>query len=271
MHALISGQAGTALVFDGPAIQSVRLLGAEVRVDGCSPADAAHLLGAGEGVEVVEDVTLDWVTVRLRILRGAEDGLTYLLNVLDPDLSQDQRGEAAVRLERLFADDQVARRVRGVLCARALPSQADLNGGLEMAARRACTGVRDVLIQLRDDQPLIREVAEALRGLTINGGAVCKAMVSALTHSGAPWDMTECVAGHLSLERFLSRYLCSKGLTAYPAHSDAIRRWIAAVGRSREGWPVSAGGWVQLCESAGRHLLLTARRHIRMLEYGEAR
>ena len=43
MHALISGQTGTALVFDGPAIQSVRLYGAEVRVAVCRPIKGSQV------------------------------------------------------------------------------------------------------------------------------------------------------------------------------------------------------------------------------------
>lgn len=160
MEAVISGQAGVALLLDGEALFSMHKSrpGALVRR---RSGDSRWLLGEAKDLEFLEGVSPDQVSHHLEQASARADALHLALILLDGSLAHDTRRSAAEELEELLGDPGMAADwVERVLYSHPLPRSADPAG-----ARAACTGrtrhVRAFLGRLESHQGGISEVHHA--------------------------------------------------------------------------------------------------------------
>jgi tetratricopeptide (TPR) repeat protein len=185
MRALISGQAGIAVLIDGEACSSI-----EVHSSGWVPraaSDVAYLLGdAGDLVEL-DGTTKDEVTRELETAWLKDRSLHLALIALDREAASENRRSAVECLSDLLMDSPVTDFVRNRLYAAPLPASADLSGALEVAVSSGSTRFAVVLEGVRTDQELIRRnrlAWDALRPDLFGGAAEKERFGFAAVESG---------------------------------------------------------------------------------------
>ncbi len=157
MDAIISGRAGVAVIVDG---EDMGLIRAEVPDEMIAehPGNIGMLLSDARDIEIVEDAEKAQVKELLLRAQDREDSLDMTLILLDGSLSEDVRAEAAEVLEDLLSDNYVVEKLEGVLYARDLPKEADLEGGIRCCRLKQAEQVVSFLQKLRDRQKHIKVV-----------------------------------------------------------------------------------------------------------------
>lgn len=156
MNAVVSGQAGVALLIDGEQLSSFHA-GRPAEITRRSAAQVPLLFGDAKDLQFLEAVELEEVRGRLERASDQVDSLHLTLILLDESLSHDTRRTAAEDLEELLAVEGNRPFVENVLYAHPLPRGADLAG-----ARAVCPGTanltRHFLEKLASLQGVIAEV-----------------------------------------------------------------------------------------------------------------
>jgi len=93
MHAVISGQAGTALVIDGDDLSSLHVRNLDERIP-CRAGEFHYLFRVSTDVVFREDMSLDDVRAELRSAADGEDVIQLTLLILAPGRSDDIRRSA---------------------------------------------------------------------------------------------------------------------------------------------------------------------------------
>lgn len=154
MHAVISGRAGVALLLDGHQLSSLHA-GAD-KIVRRREREIPYLLGEATDLQFLENVETSEISRRLELAAAQADALHLALILLDPELPQDVRCDAAGELEDLLKIEGVREGVEGILFARPLPGEADLQGALSCCSGEA-GAARDLLIgleRLQTEYPL---------------------------------------------------------------------------------------------------------------------
>lgn len=156
MNAIISGQAGRALVGEGEQ-WSLLETGRERLIE-WSGRDLRQVFHEADDLEFVRDITLDEARRMLDTASDRTEALQLALNLLDPDLSDKTRSLVAEDLDELLGKDTETA-VRSVLFARPLITAVhDLDGARRLSTP---TRVRALYDDLERAQPVVREVFEA--------------------------------------------------------------------------------------------------------------
>lgn len=165
MEAVISGQAGVALLVDGDELYSIHVRDVRAAI-ARRPSEFNYLFGSATDLTFVENVSPGQVR---RELVTAADGqvitqLTLLL--LAPDRPREIRETAASELSELLVENAVAANfAERLLFSTLLPADVDLRGALQWceAAR-----TREFLERLKYMQPFIQVVDEGWRAIPDN-------------------------------------------------------------------------------------------------------
>ncbi|MFN2452945.1 MAG: hypothetical protein ABR577_01860 [Pyrinomonadaceae bacterium] len=160
MDAVISGQAGKALLLNGNSLTSFDVDDPATLVPG-QQADLRFLFGEAGDLRILENTNLADVTRELRRARDCDDALDLTLISFDPELPAEIRREAIEELEELLADEYVIEHLEYVLYGRPLPASADITGALNHCGEAHAANAQAMLRSLRDRQAGIREVSTA--------------------------------------------------------------------------------------------------------------
>src|SRR5438105_578030 len=129
MNAVISGTAGRALLIDGKSLKTFD-------VDDPSnlvvrhQSDLPFMFGEGRDLRVIENADLDSIAKELKSEADFTLALDLTLISLDAELEEDIRKDAIQDLDELLGDAQIRDRLEGIIYARPLPDDADLDGAL---------------------------------------------------------------------------------------------------------------------------------------------
>ena len=235
MDALVSGEAGVALVLDGTSIRSLHTGGSGEAI--VRKQEEIHLLiGDARDLQVLENVTEEEVAHQLRRAAARIDGLQLILILLDASLADDTRQEAAGEAEELLAQASVAVAVEDILYGHPLPDAADPAGALSFCATRA-PRTAQLLRDLMGRQTLIVEVHQAWQQVTdaAIGLAADRAYVqAAFVRNGLFRKLViEREAGR-RVDAFLVDALLQRDITGLPSHRAILRSWIEPLQRGRE-------------------------------------
>src|SRR4051812_22250432 len=159
MQAIISGQAGVALLVDGERLSSIH-------VD--QPSEVLHrkaldipfLFAGATDLQFMEVGDAPEAAQQLEVATVSADALHLVLIVLDSKLASVIREEAAIELADLIAVAEASEWLESVLYSCPLPEQADLSGALSYC-KEQCEGVRDLLLRLDELQREIIEISHA--------------------------------------------------------------------------------------------------------------
>ena len=158
MQAAISGIARKAVIVDG---DSLKLFDVDnpARLLDCRRADIPYIFGEGLDLRFVADTSIESVTAELKFESNFRLALDLTLISLDSELEEDIRQDALRDLEGLVRDEKVRSRLEGVMYARSLPEDSELEWVLrqDLAAPNASEFFKTLGLR----QSLISDVSAA--------------------------------------------------------------------------------------------------------------
>jgi hypothetical protein len=230
MQAIVSGQAGVALLIHGESLSSIHT-GRTDEVVRRRQRDVPYLFGDASDLQLIEDVDLPGVVQRLDLATAKADALQLALILLDDELSHDTRRDAADELRDLMQADGVTEWVERVLYARPLPKEADLSGGLSCCPGNAGS-VRDLLVRLRSRQREIRDVYFAWEQIPTSLFGAEQDRQLALSTA-----VREGLFRELALHR--AARVNSGAFQSVRNHREILQRWVSALRKEKEPAPAA--------------------------------
>ena len=227
MDALISGQAGVAMLCDGQSAWSVTVDSPEVLTP-CAESEVLHLFAGAKDVVSCTGVSREEAVGRMREAWRRDRALRMTLILLDSEEDEETRVMAAECAERHFADGPIEEFVADRLYAAPLPIVADLPGAKLFAGRAKAQAVGRFLEQLDADQPQIAAVRRSWDGLGAElfvAPADKRAFEQAAIAAGAFRRLAQAAregnigAAHLAC-------LQDARLTALAQHRMVLGRWV---------------------------------------------
>jgi tetratricopeptide (TPR) repeat protein len=167
MNAVISALARIAIVFDEEKIFSIHVDDPDQLVPRM-PADISFLLGNVSDFQFMEDVIREEIVEQLIAVCDYEDSLELTLILLDKDLSDEIRGEAAIGLEQLLESGDVRIYIDNIFYTRPLPESADLPGAIRYSQLKQTIKVESLLRNIEKYQPTITNVWQAWGTIPVN-------------------------------------------------------------------------------------------------------
>lgn len=131
LRALVSGQAGLAIVFEEGRAASLRT-DASVLVSRES-YEWPYMLADADDVVELNDVSLGEIKSELSLASRKDGALHLVLILLDVESSDEGRRRSVPCLEGMFSDEVVRRFIENRLFVAPLPSISDLEGALKIA------------------------------------------------------------------------------------------------------------------------------------------
>jgi len=231
VNAVISGQAGVAVLVDGMKLASIHA-GSHGEVIDRRPQEVRFLLNDALDLEFLENIGPDEASRRLETATAKYDALHLALILLDEELSSDTRQTAAQELEELLGEGQeVADFPARVLFSRPFPRGADPAG-----ARACCTvqtpRVRGLIENLVELQPVISEVFQAWQQIQVDvfGSKEDRIQVLATAvKEGIFRDFVLLRAADSTAEAFRALALLKPSFVAIKKHRLIIRKWLSAL------------------------------------------
>jgi len=230
MNAVVSGQAGVALLIDGEWLSSFGA-GQTAEMTRRSPGEVPLLLGDAKDLQFLEGVELEEVRSRLEQASREVDALHLALILLDESLEPDTRRTAAEELDELLAVDGNLRFVENVLYAHPLPRGADLVGALA-----ACPGnddrSRHLLKRLGSLQSVITEVYfawEQIREGLFDGKHDRAYARSIAAREGFFRDVVVLRAAEGSIDSFLTAAYLNASFRKARNDREILRAWLASL------------------------------------------
>ena len=159
MNAMISGCSGVAILVEGQDLFSIDML--HPAPVPRRAAEVSHLLGERRDLVFLEDVALAEIQRRLVEASDGEDALRMALRLLDSELADDIRADAAEDLEALLSTSGVEEHLERVLFAHPVPIGAGLDGAVAAAHRASATKASAFFQRLLALQPAIEAVCVA--------------------------------------------------------------------------------------------------------------
>ena len=169
MQAVLNRLTGTALLVDGEHFSLLRL--DETVTIPAGTGELARVIGDGRNIDVVSVGGADEARELLEHAYACEESLDLALILMDSELSDATRKQAARDLNSLLLGWNVRSWLEGVLYGAPLPGEADIDGARLMADHLECRAVSAITaVQISDvrlSAPL-GEVAE-IRGVEGSG------------------------------------------------------------------------------------------------------
>ena len=154
MHALISGQAGVALLGEGDSAWSVTVESPESLIPR-SRGDVLHLFNGARDVIPLANVTREQTVAEMTQAWRRDRARQLMLILIDHEDDSETRVLAAQCVERHFAYETIEDFVANRLCAAPLPVAADLLGAKRFARQAESQRVLRLLEGIETHQPQI--------------------------------------------------------------------------------------------------------------------
>lgn len=280
MRALISGQAGIAVLIDGEEYSSMEVHSLESVPRAAH--DVAYLVGDASDLVELEDVSKDDTARELEVAWRKDRSLHLALIAIDGEAARENRLSSAKCLIDLLRDSPITDFVRNRLYAAPLPPTGDLPSALELAGSSGSAEFASVLRQVSADQELIRRnrVAwDALRSDLFGGAAEKERFGFAAVESGmfrllAQGNSSDALSVFIrftkdhrvdvrwDVRRLVKRWQKTSELAAKHSLAQDSMSKAAASRYSGEPawWPKKLSGFLRSVQSAGalvsRHRLL---------------
>jgi RNA polymerase sigma-70 factor, ECF subfamily len=154
MKALVSGQAGLALLIDGDRVESIHFDSS--RTVARVKADIPYLLADATDVIEVCDTTHEKAAAALDLSWRQDRALHLILILLDREADDEARRMSAECLDEFLSDSKVYVFIANRLFSAPLPDSADMMSALLLADSVAATKLNQLLEDLGESQPEIR-------------------------------------------------------------------------------------------------------------------
>ncbi|HME71366.1 MAG TPA: tetratricopeptide repeat protein [Myxococcota bacterium] len=229
MEAIISGQAGVALLLLGEErFASIHAGETDVLIPR-SRGDFPFLFGGAGDLQFLEDASHADVIERFQIVQKQADALHLTLILLDPELSNEVRNDAADDLEDLYGLREILEHVECVLFARPLPLSADLVGALNLTDHDSFPRLRPFLLRLRDVQGIIRQVYstwEQIAGGAFDAADPAREFAGAMVPEGVFRDLVLALLNGTPIADVYLRVMINPHLTRLSNRRRILTDWF---------------------------------------------
>lgn len=229
MNAVISVRARIALLVDGERLSSISIDNPDVETPRV-PDEFRYLFGEAKDLQCIDNIDRDQVAPRLLEAVENDNALFVANTLLEGELPDDIRHEAATELEEFLAETNAGEYIESVLYAEPRTGGADIAGAL-----RICHGVeavlsRDFVAKLRDRQPAIRSVHDSFLKLPealFSSEDVRARYRNILTGERLYRALVEQITAAEPVEMFLLEALGNSRVAELPRHRDVLTAWLA--------------------------------------------
>jgi tetratricopeptide (TPR) repeat protein len=238
MQAIVSGQAGLAVLIDGESVYSIEAN--DPGVD--TPRDRTELLHLFAGAtDVVEFPVEDRAAAvrRLEFDWNCDRALRMTLILLDPEEDSETRVLAAECVENRLSDQAVRNWLVARLYQAVMPESGDLAGSIDLTSSDELPLIQKLLIELQADQPHIQAAVEAWDEVAVptGGNSLNKPeLFDRLIASGACYQVARAAAGGKASSATFD-VLGHPGIKSLPGIGPVISSWIKILSATPE--PVS--------------------------------
>jgi hypothetical protein len=154
MHALISGQAGLAVVWDNHRAWRVSYESPDQRLD-CPRDGIERVFHGAHDVQSLQNTTVDEAVQRMLAAWRCDRALQLSLILLEPE-DDENRQLAAECVERHFQSSTTAQAyVANRLYSAPLPAAADIAGAMDITRVLQATQLTDLLERIANDQEIM--------------------------------------------------------------------------------------------------------------------
>jgi hypothetical protein len=154
LRALVSGQAGLAVVFEEGRAASLRA--DDSALIARESYEWPYMLADADDVVELNDVSLEEIKSELSLACRKDGALHLILILLDRESSHEGRKQSAACLEEMFSDEAVRRFIENRLFVAPLPISADIEGSLAIARDQDDGRVNGILQNVRRNQDAVR-------------------------------------------------------------------------------------------------------------------
>lgn len=232
MQAIVSGQAGLAVLIDGDSVYSI-----EANEPGTStPRDRADLLHLFSGATDVTEFPVDdraAAVTRLQFDWNCDRALRMTLILLDPEEDSETRVLAAECVEDRLSIDPVKNWLLARLYQAPMPSSGDLPGAVELTAGGDLPLIQKRLAELQADQSHIAAAVESWADVNVptGGNSLDKPQLfDRLIAAGACYRIARAAAiGKPTSATF--ELIGHPRLKTLPGIGPVISSWIGILGR----------------------------------------
>jgi hypothetical protein len=227
MEAVLSGQAGVALLGDGGTLSSIHVHDLDTSV-ARRAGEFHYLFGAASDLVFVENISPDNARQEFQAAVDGEDATQLKLLLLATDRPEDIRRTAAEELsELLSASPHAAACAERLLLSTALPHEADVPGALLLSSEGPG---RDFLQRVGRLQPYVRRAQEAFEAIPedVFGPSPedCRtAADAACVREGVVRQFVLAAAGDLGWQGVVLAALQIPAVRSLPNHRNIVMRW----------------------------------------------
>ena len=235
MQAIVSGQAGLAVLIDGESIYSIEAN--DPGVD--TPRDRTDLLHLFAGAtDVVEFPVEDRAAAvrRLQFDWNCDRALRMTLILLDPEEDSETRVLAAECVENRLSDEAVRNWLVARLYQAPMPDAGDLAGAIDLTASDELPLIQKLLIELQTDQPHIEAAVEAWDEVAVptGGNSLNKPeLFDRLIAAGACYQVARAAAGGKASSATFD-VLGHPGIKSLPGIGPVVSSWIKILSATPE-------------------------------------
>ncbi|MGI8656178.1 MAG: tetratricopeptide repeat protein [Pyrinomonadaceae bacterium] len=235
MDAVISGQAGKALLLNGNSLLSFDMSDPATLVPR-QQADVRFLFGEAGDLRILENTTHEAVTRELRRACDCDDALDLTLISFDPELPAEIRREAIEELEALLADGYVGEHLEYILYGRPLPASADLAGALNHCGETNAAKTQAMLRRLTGRQVEVREVSAAWDAIAADmfGGYEERAEFQRVAVREGLFRALVMAREAQATSTFLINAGLNASIIVLKNHRQVLQQWIAPFRQSNE-------------------------------------
>src|SRR5271155_1505692 len=231
MDALISGQAGVAVLIQGNEV-SVLELQAQERELPCSTADIPYLFAGANDVCEMRATARTVVLTRLKAAWRSDRALQFTLISLDNSESIENRELAIQCLAELFNDRDIYQHVGNRLSSAPLPSGSDLKTALTLAGTMQPLAI--FLRELQRNQGQIARIRAAWDSLSdslFGTQSAKQEFFEVAVSKGAFRVLADAASDSSSFG--LATIQCHKGLMGLPNYRKVLQAWLGQLNPTR--------------------------------------
>ena len=227
MRAILSGQAGLALLGDGDAVWAVSVEAPQERTR-CDWRDAPYLFADADDVVELPDVSQEKALDHLEQAWRRDRALQLMLILLDREEDAETRTMAAKCVEEHFASEKIRQYAADRFYSAPLPPSAEIGRAKRLADEASAHRVAAFLAKLETDQAVIAHTRRAWDEINPDtfGADAGKARFEAVAVDAGTFRRLAEAVDTGNVQRAWMECLSDAQIKRLPGHRNVIMAWV---------------------------------------------